>query len=249
MKKLKSLLSIFVTVILCFSLTGCNYIDEMREAQIHYDNEGDLVYNNTKYIILPPCEDFSPEHNYDKTLYITEPDLPVLLNDILGDAAYLTLNNQFIYSTGDNSSYYARIDIYESIITRIESGNYFEKYCYNNSYYDVDTDEYVSEKIRISDEISDAIDYIFIGEPLEEVDPSLLYQYEVMDIYAMSEDELFNTYFATIYKTEKYIYIADYNDNAFIIPNEYAEIFIELINEAESLFEITNEDEDKLYFY
>ena len=244
MKKLKSLLCIFIIVMLCFSLTGCNYIDEMREAQIHYDNEGNLVYNNKKYIILPQCEDFSPQRTYDKTLYITEPDLPVLLNGFLGDDAYLTLNNQFIFSTGDNTSYYARIDIYESIITRIESGNYFDKYCYNNSYYDVDTNEYVSKKIRISDEISDAIDYIITGEPLEEVDPSLLYKYQIMDIYAMSEDELFNTHFATIYKTEKCIYIADYNDNAYIVPNEYNEIFTELIDEK-----LSQKSQYKLYIY
>ncbi len=213
MKLIKKLLCITITVLLCFSLIGCNVIDKMRDAQIHFNEKSELIYNDTAYKLLPACEAFSPNFTLNKNLYIVDKEIPVLLSEIYGNAAYLSKDEKFIQSANAHyiNEYYARADIYDEIAQRINSGNYFDGFCFYFDYFD-ENDEIPSYKQDykiISEEAEKAIkDIITSGIPDEEIDIDLMYQFEVTALFACSNDLLFKDYAATIYKTEKFIYIA-----------------------------------------
>ncbi len=243
MKMIKKLLCITIAVLLCFSLIGCNAIDKMRDAQIHFNEKSELIYNDTAYKLLPACEAFAPDITLNKNLYIVDKEIPVLLSELYGDAAYLSKDEKFIQSSNSHyiNEYYARADIYDEIANRINAGNYFEGYCYAYSYYDED-DEIPSYKTKyefLSDEIKTAIDYLLSSEPEEDVDISLLYQFEVISLFACSKDYMFKEYATTIYKTESFIYLATnkISDKVYKVPREYMTVFENLINNYEMQLE------------
>lgn len=237
MKLIKKLLCLTYAVLLCFSLIGCNLIDEMRDAQIHFNEKANIIYNGCEYKLLPACEAFTPNITLNKNLYITDADLPVLLSELYGKRAYLSDDKKFIQTTDEyyTNEYYASTDVYENIATRINAGNYFDGYCFYYNYYDENDDipSYKQKHQFLTDGIQLAIDQVIAGDELKDIDVSLLYQFEVMSIYAASKDLLFKKYAFSIYKTENFIYLADImnDDRVYKVSDEYTEVFESLINE------------------
>lgn len=247
MKHIKKLLALALAISLCFSLIGCNAIDEMRKAQIHFNDAGNLVYEDKEYKLLPPCDAFSPDITYSTNLYITEEDVPVLLSEQFGGRGYLTEDKLYIsshsYSSSDGTmAYFARSDIYDSIASRIEAGNYFEGFFFYYSFWD-ESDEigYYNQKEKIiSEEAENAVkEVITTTAPEESIDIDLLSQYAVTDLYACSNDLLFNEYSATIYKTEKFIYISAFTglnrELVFKVGEKHYDAIMEIIDSYNSL--------------
>lgn len=247
MKLIKKILCLTISVLLCLSLIGCNFIDEMRDAQIHFNDAGNLVYNGYQYIQLPICEAFSPDITYINTLYITEEDVPVLLSQQFGGRAYITNDNLYIYSltyssSDGKTSYFAREDIYDKIAKRINDGNYFDGYYFYYTYYD-ESDEVPSHKQVykiVSEESEEALNTIInTATPDAEIDIDLFTAYTVTDLYACSNDLLFAEYSITIYKTEKNIYIASYSEYeqpvVFRVDEEFYAAINEIIESYKSL--------------
>ncbi|MBQ3546952.1 MAG: hypothetical protein IJA44_00560 [Clostridia bacterium] len=252
MKHIKKLLCLALTVLLCISLIGCNAIDEMREAQIHFNDNGNLEYDGKEYKQLPPCDAFSPNISYNKTLYITEKDLPVLLSEQFGGRASLTEDELYInahtYSSSDGTTaFFARTDIYDSIASRIEAGNYFEGFFFYYNYW-VENDKigYYNQKEKIiSEEAEKAVrEVITTTAPDESIDIDLLSQFAVTDLYACSNDLLFDEYSATIYKTEKFIYITAFTglnkELVFKVGEKHYDAIMEIIDSYNSLDAINN---------
>ncbi len=240
MKTFKKILCIALSVLLCSSLIGCNFIDEMRLSQIYFNEKSNLVYDDKEYILLPYCEAFTPDFSKGKNLYITEKDVPVLLSETLGEYAELSSDKLYI-STSDNyntDEFYARSDVYEKIADRINKGNYFDGYLYGYSYFDVEANEFKYVKKFISSEMQVTMDTILSGEEITDIDIDLLYQFEVMSIYAGSKDFLFSQYAFTIYKTEKYIYLVNDNERVYIVPEDKVIPFEQLIKEYELVSQI-----------
>ncbi|MBO5089342.1 MAG: hypothetical protein J6C27_00310 [Clostridia bacterium] len=254
MKHVKKLLCLALTVLLCFSLIGCNAIDKMRDAQIHFNDDGNLEYDGNEYKQLPPCSAFSPNITYSTNLYITDKDLPVLLSEQFGGRAYLTKDKLYInshsYSSSDGTTaFFARTDIYDSIAERINSGNYFEGFCFYYSYWD-DSDEigsYMQKEKIISEEAEKAVkEVITTTAPDESIDIDLLSQYAVTDLYACSNDLLFSEYSATIYKTDKFIYITAFTglnkELIFKVGEMHYDAIMEIIDSYNSLQAINNKN-------
>ncbi len=247
MKYIKKILCLTLAVLLCFSLIGCNAIDKMRDAQIHFNDKGNLEYDGKEYKQLPACDAFSPDITYSTNLYITDKDVPVLLSEQFGGRAYLTKDELFInshsYSTEDgNSAFFARTDIYNSIASRINAGDYFEGFCFYYQYWNEDGDiGFFDQKEKIiSEESEKAVKEIITnGTPDEEIDIDLLTQFTVTDLYACSNDLLFSEYSATIYKTEKFIYITAFTglnkELVFKVSEEYYDAINEIIESYNKL--------------
>lgn len=247
MKHIKKILCLSLAVLLCFSLIGCNAIDNKRKVQIHYNEEENLVYDGKEYKLLPECSAFSPDMTHTQNLFLTEEDLPVLLSEIFGISAYLTKDKLFISTdafTYSDSKFaiYARSDIFDSIAARIKSGDYFDGFCFCYSYWDENGNYNETYKI-ISEEAEKAVkEIISTGTPDEEIDIDLLYTYEVTDLRACSNDLLFNEYSATIYKTEKYIYITAFTglnkEQVFKVSEEYYDAINEIVESYYSFKEL-----------
>ncbi|MBO5358520.1 MAG: hypothetical protein J6A78_04290 [Clostridia bacterium] len=252
MKHIKKLLCLTLAVLLCFSLIGCNAIDKMRDAQIHFNDKGNLEYEGKEYKQLPPCDAFSPNINYSKNLYITEKDVPVLLSEQFGGRASLSEDELYInshtYSSSDGvTAFFARTDIYDSIASRIESGNYFEGFFFYYNFWD-ESDEigfYNQKEKIISEEAENAVkEVITTTAPDESIDIDLLSQFAVTDLYACSNDLLFNEYSATIYKTEQFIYISAFTglnkELVFKVGEKHYDAIMEIIDSYNSLDAINN---------
>ena len=124
MKKiLKTVAVILLVCSMLFAVTGCNYIDEMRANQGFWQKDGSILFRGSEYILLPACEQLDPEWD-DAWIYITEPDVPVLLSDKFGDWVDVSENGYFILATYENGgtdlSVYCRKDKYEEIKDYIE---------------------------------------------------------------------------------------------------------------------------------
>lgn len=83
MKLTKRILCLLTAILLCFSLTACNELDEMRATHAIRQEDGTILWNGHTYRAL--------EHNYDfynlksnRTVYVTDPEVPLLFSRIEG---------------------------------------------------------------------------------------------------------------------------------------------------------------------
>ena len=240
MKNFKKILCVVLTVLICFSLSGCNFIDDMRDAQIHYNDDGNLVYDEKEYILLPDCSAFSPGVGTVNYLYITETDVPVLLSTFIGNEATITEDKLFISIKHEDytSTHFAREDVFDKIVNRINSGNYFDGYCFYYQYYDKNY-EWQEKYTIINDKQKEAIEgTISLAYP-EDVDVDLMYPYHKMDLYLCSKDLYFKEFTVSIFKTDSKLYVSyDYGEDGtkvYIVPDEYIDTINGLIEIYENL--------------
>lgn len=241
MKSIKKILCLVLTLLLCFSLISCNRIDEMREMQVHFNDNKNIVYDGHEYMLLPECEAFNPKTNFDKYVFLTEKDVPVLLSEMFGSIGYVSEDNNFITMGGIKytNQHYARAGVYDKIVARINNGNYFDGYGFYYAYVD-GAEEIPSHRSKfefISNEVKEVIDIIMSGQPEEDIDISLLYQFENFTLFASSDDLMFNEDVLTIYKTESHIYLLDDNkvSNIYKVPKEHYDAINSIIERHNSL--------------
>ena len=81
MEKTKKMICILCLICLLLPLLcGCKELDEMRAKQAFYDENGNILWNGAVYKQLPQGEYFQPHTSYENRVYVTEPDVPVLLH-------------------------------------------------------------------------------------------------------------------------------------------------------------------------
>ncbi len=122
-----------VLVLVCLSFAGCT-LEKQRQSHLKFDENGNIPYNDNIYILL---EDNSalldPALNEEEIFYLTEPDVPLLLQKKYGMYAYVSMDERFIYSAG---LYYCRSDIYEKVAAELKNPE-MENFCYDLSYYGI----------------------------------------------------------------------------------------------------------------
>ena len=116
MKKTKKIFCILCLICLLLPLLcGCKALDEARKNQAFFDEEGNILWNGAVYKQLPKGEYFKPDTSYDNDVYVTEPDVPVLLQDsfykawLIADDEGLILENYRDFNAGEEL-YYCRED-------------------------------------------------------------------------------------------------------------------------------------------
>ncbi len=237
MKTLKKLLALCLVLVICFSLSGCKFIEDIKESRITKVSSEVVEYKGKEYKVLPYCEylwfDFT---NYTEYFYIVEDDVPILLTSLYGKSSYFCDFKKILVTTDikGNHTIYAREDIYDDIINRIESENYFDGYCF--SYNTYDKYSYVTTKYElISDEVSVALEEVITVGVHEDVDIELLYDYYVTTISKCSNDLYFKENCMEIFQTSDYIYIAVYDGEetpVYKVPEKYVEIITSLIDKC-----------------
>ena len=123
-------------VLLCISLSGCSYLDELRASRA-VSNEDDtiVICDGVRYLLLPENKYFYPDFTDDSTIYfIDDEEIPLLLTDILGSWGYKSKDGRFLQDDSAITQNYCREDLYDSIVERMNEGFEPELYCY--SYYD-----------------------------------------------------------------------------------------------------------------
>lgn len=137
---MKRFFSLLLTVLLLCSLSGCKALDEMRENQAYYTENGDILWKGSTYKKLPTSEELWPEFDGEISIYVTESDVPVLLSQTHCLSSYSpSTDGRFLMEDNHiEDIFYCEASIYEDICTRIRAPFVPEIVCYS---YDVPTED------------------------------------------------------------------------------------------------------------
>ena len=207
-------------ILLCISLSGCSYLDELRAIRGVFTEDGAIVmYDGTKYLSLPKNEYFYPDFNTADEAYVTEDEeVPLLLIADFGNWGYKSADGQFLkISHSELYSYYCREDLYDSIVERMNEGFEPELYCY--SYYD-DT-VYESRLYTLTSQQAEAIEAVLANqEPFTLPDGAKMdYDYLVY-LYHCSGDYLFRQNSVKICFADGTFYVVD-GELIYKVPNNF----------------------------
>jgi len=207
-KTVKGVALIIAVIIFCFSLCGCVDIDDMKKSQAFITDTG-VVFNGNEYYPLPESDRmqfFTTEYN---PVYITEKDVPVLLSSFMGSECILSDDGKFLYSESETIRY-CRSDVYESVLSRINSGYVHEGYFY--SYYDFKNDK--AKYYRLTEKDEAAIKALITSTTPEKLPDVADIDYDYyIELNSCSDDMIFWEYAYEFYiKGEKY-YLADINSS------------------------------------
>ena len=237
MKKIIRVTALIVSVILLCSLfTGCDMLDEMRRAHAVKDENGNILLNGNEYKYVPFAS-LTSLFNFEiiatRDIYVTEPDVPVLLSEgfyensgcVSEDGKYIC-----IYDENYDSIYYCRTDVYDTLIERLETPFEPEVLAYPYYYYDYENDEEIYGNYTLTEEERKAVEDV-----LRSVEPVQLENYSAYDsesyciLYECSEDLIFNRMvFGIEYKNGRYAVTRD-------IGNTITEVH-RVPDELESMF-------------
>lgn len=234
MKKVSRILSFAVVcVLLCVSLCSCADIEEMRSHQAFLNEDGTITYKGVSYSLV----DVNGDINYkaDDVIYITPPDVPVLLSAAMGDWAYASDDGHVIEYGG---TYYCSEEKYDEITQKFNGKIVFDSYCYN--YYDIESDK--TKTYILTDTQKAAVDMVLKNESAKAAEEDM-YKYDtVAYLEKCSEDGLFigDSVGELCVENDSY-YILVYGDRdteKYIVPEEYADVFAEIMKhiiEAEKI--------------
>ena len=111
MKKLiRTVAALVLALGVCFSLCSCQTLDNMRDRQAFFDKNKNIVYKGDTFRPINIANnDLLALDN--KSLKVTERDVPVLLSDYEGQEANLSCDGKIISTTED--MIYCREDFYD----------------------------------------------------------------------------------------------------------------------------------------
>lgn len=230
MKKWKRWIAVALATLLCFSLCGCSELEQMRAEHAVWQEDGSILWNGAVYRELE-LNDSNRELDfaYDYvTIYVTEPDVPVLLSEMFGDGMDVCANGTLIkfydYRNDYRYKLYCREDAYDEMVNKLENGVNMNTYLYY--YWDYDRQE--SVPYYLTEEQSYAIHTVLttvIPVPIE--DFSELIEDELY-LYICDDSRLFEQDTGKWLSITESRYCISLYDEIYAVPVEYAAIFTEI---------------------
>ena len=216
MKLIKIFCVTLASLLICTSMTGCKALENMRQKQGFWDNDGNIILNGKKYIELNDAK-YLKLTNYDfdlrkDTVYVTKPDVPVLLSGIVGESFEKYNKGMFLVS----GKTYCREDKYDEITAIQENSQIFEEYCYT-----IWLNGEIKEVLFEGDEKS-AIDYVIKNVTPEHSSSSADFGTEYTAPFsAVSKDKIFGCEYFLSRKDGKY-FIENGDDMLlYTVPENY----------------------------
>ena len=245
MKKLLKIITFILSlVLLCSVFTGCNMLDNLKEAHALINEEKTIItYKGNTYL---PIEETHPYFNplTEQNINVTEKDVPVLLSqsynvyvgEITDDGSVMSLNTFYWSAEYTDNVYFCREDRYDEIVKMQQQDPIFDTYYYSYFGYN-DEDKYVDENYIFTDEQREAV-----GKIMTTVEPAYTSTNEYIAdshifVVEATKDMVFRHERLFIYKNGGKYIIEDYDDSnaCYIVPEEYNEIFDEIMVAANSV--------------
>lgn len=193
MKRMKRWGVALVTMLLCLSLCGCNELDAMQAAHGILVDDKTVVWNGHTYTLLEGYwSDLNVDHG--ETVYLTEPDVPVLLSHIFGEDSSVnsggTLISYYEYESISGSSgekIYCRNDLLTWLEDAFINGyeletyrfQYWDDFTYENRVYDL-----TSEQMQAVDTVLKTVDPFAVEYYESSMESVALYGYSAYDLFA-----------------------------------------------------------------
>ena len=226
--------ALLVILVLVLGLCGCDALDAMREAQTQYGEDGSILYKGVAYMLLPESEYLSPEYEVWEEIYVTDPDVPVLLSQaIYIERLALSIDGNFLISMSDDVVY-CRAELYDSVFDRIVNGFEVAAMQYEYSVYDEEVGIHRRQTYTLTQEQWDTV-----YEVLETVEPIEIgrnwningqwYLY----LYECSQDGFFKKGTMELVASEdSYTLILESGDQtlAYLVPSAYKAVFEQILS-------------------
>lgn len=189
MNKMKKLVSLLLISLLTISLCGCT-MKSVKSSHAVWNDVGNIEWQNKEYVLLTSVDEgFHPETDGETGVYVTEADVPMLLQFILGEYMDVSVDEKFLIGW---EFVYCRSDCYEEIATTLEQGSEMNGYCYE---YWEDSD--ISEFFQLNDEQVNLVNSIFTETIPVQMDYGELFEdaWEYLgDVQSCSEDMMFRMF-------------------------------------------------------
>jgi len=166
--KLKRIILLAVALVMCISLCSCLDLDAEREKHAKLQDDGSIMLNGNKYVLLPESEELSPYVKYSNGyLNLTDKDVPLLFAPLLDKGGYcVSEDDVFIlneFRSNHEVSYYCREDVYDEVAKAMkEEKEYHLGYEYST--YDHNTGDYVSNCRFLTDAEEDILEETLKGD-------------------------------------------------------------------------------------
>lgn len=234
-------LSMLLVCCLCVGLTGCGALDEARAHHAKWSETGSVLHGGTEYLLLEEAEYLYPSIDYlSDPLYVTEPDVPVLLSFFLQELFYGSANGIFLenFETGQ---LYCRADHYAEVTQKLKNGFVTVGYCYNYYTYDEETYDYVEHTYRLTDEEVAAVDAVLATETATAIPAiaDVAYDYGI-ELMNCDESMLFRYYMLDVYSIDGVYYLigSDGDDHWSIsVPVSYTAVFDSMLKAPREQYE------------
>lgn len=228
MKRIEKVIALLLVLLMCFSLCSCKELDDRRSHHVLVQEDGSLLWKGQVYFLLPRFEElrnFMLDNDYDSMLYITKPDVPVLLNrSFYKSIAYSLGDGLLLREYDDFGSYYCREDRYDELVSVIQEDAPMTKYYY--SYFEGGE----RKNYFLTEKQMDAIRAVL--DEYDTVSPEWISTQYAITIYACDEKEWFNQFFLNIeYSDEGYYLIFSEGDfDEYVrVPEAYNSVFAEIV--------------------
>lgn len=200
----KRILALVLVLTLCLAFSGCT-LDSMRKSHAINTEEGKIVWDGMEYIALPHDVMINAKIDYETQVYVTKPDVPLLLQEIYGQSVGISLDGKFL--EGWYGQTYCRSDCYDQYKNFTADNVTLDHYCYE--YYTEEgrqfyllkqeqteqlnkiLSEAVEEQIQKDDFYSQQISWI---AGLELCSEDMLVAKHAYDVYVVNEQYCFLRY-------------------------------------------------------
>ena len=234
MKKWVRIIALFLTIFLCLPLTGCNALDEMRQQQGIWQDDGTIIWNGSEYKWLNTNElslNLERDEEYAHA-YITRPDVPVLLSSSCGE--YFEVNNNGVFLNSWRSGLFCRSDSYDAVLARIKKGFTLDKICYE--FYQYTNGKSVKKVYTLTPKQMDQVLKLHEMLPPIVLEDGMYISYDrSVDLYGCSSDDLLTNDMFSIKRAGERYYIED-AESVCLVPLECNDLFAEIMKLYDELY-------------
>ncbi len=227
MKKIKRLAALLLAAVLCLSLAGCRELDEARANQAFWNPDGSIQWGDFSYKALPACDEFNPQTADRPTIWVTEPDVPVLLRDAFGK--WMDRSEDEVFLWLESGTIYCREDKYDAIAQRIENGFVRDGYAYFYGEYSEETGEWQERVYKLSPSQEKVVDDIVATVEPEDIPDNATMEYEYgITLHEVSDDLLFRRESYGLEAIGDTYYVVDYlteSTTVYKVPAVYQDTF------------------------
>lgn len=247
MKTISKILVILALVAtMCLCLCGCDELDEMKAQHATWTNENNrdsITYNDDQYKLIPS----NLTHNLKTSptgikldpVYVTEPDVPVLLSQDECTALCTNKDKTLIFGNDDDIDQtfmlYCRSDIYDEVLEKIESGIKYDGYGFSYQILDEEDGGFTEDFYTFDSYQNDVINEIESTCKKNHFDKLYEPGVYVTTLTRISDNKLFYSNYRDVYyynETGKYYLIENNIDkgtsSVIEIPKEYNDTFDEI---------------------
>jgi len=231
-KKIKGIALVSLLCVVVTAITGCFSLQELKDKQAYFDEEGNICVGNYKYIAIGDAEDLYPDFYNCDLVYFSDNEIPLLLTPEMCPS--YTRSGDGIFLDGDKG-YYCREDKYEEVVSALSKGHVAKGYKY--TYFDYE--EGTNKERILTDEEKEAIDEIFSTVKKKQFNEyyclANVFSYPDADMTYLTRDEF------DVVKKGKNIYLLKYDEEKdqewfYKVPDNKKHIFDDVIKAGDEIY-------------